>query len=86
MIQKLQHRFILITMACIGFIFALILLALNLFMTISNYRQGYTVLEEFSQRQTIKETFPTEKKEFENFRKDENFSAHDNFPPGLKGI
>ena len=30
MIKKLQHRFILITMSCIGFIFLLILLILNI--------------------------------------------------------
>lgn len=80
MIKKLQHRFLFITMACITFIFALILLALNLFMTISNYRQGYTMLEEFAERQIEKE-FPSD-----DFRRPENFSLPENFYPGLQQI
>ena len=80
MIKKLQHRFLFITMACITFIFALILLALNLFMTISNYRQGYTMLEEFAERQTEKD-FPPD-----DFRRPENFSLPENFYPGLQQI
>jgi len=80
MIQKLQQRFLFITMACITFIFALILLALNLFMTISNYRQGYSMLEEFAERQTEKD-FPPD-----DFHRPENFSLPENFYPGLQQI
>lgn len=50
MIKKLRRRFILITMACIGFIFILILLALNISMTLSNQKQGYAMLHEYVHR------------------------------------
>ncbi|MBQ8596794.1 MAG: GHKL domain-containing protein [Lachnospiraceae bacterium] len=102
MIQKLQHRFILITMACIGFIFVLILLALNLFMTISNYRQGYSMLEEFAERQASEEFFrpaeqplsreevPTPEKNAELYPTEKepskDFSGRNNFHPGLQRI
>lgn len=51
MIQKLRHRFILITMVCISLIFILILLVLNLSMTLSSRRQGYALLTEYADRQ-----------------------------------
>ncbi len=50
MIRKLQHRFILITMACVGSIFALVLLVLNLSVSYSARRQGYDILMRYEQR------------------------------------
>ena len=47
MIKKLQRRFILLTMSCIGFIFLLILLILNLSMTASNQKRGFDLLWEY---------------------------------------
>ena len=47
MIKKLQHRFILITMSCIGFIFLLILLILNISMTASSQKRGFNLLSEY---------------------------------------
>lgn len=44
MIRKLRCRFIFITMACIGFLFALILCVINISMTISSRNQGYALL------------------------------------------
>ena len=47
MIKKLQRRFILITMSCIGFIFFLILLILNISMTAASNRRGFDLLLEY---------------------------------------
>ncbi len=63
MIKKLQRRFILITMACIGFIFLLILLALNISMTVSSRRQGYALLSEYVRRMERKEDTPVSQPE-----------------------
>lgn len=49
MIKKLQRRFILLTMACIGFIFFLILLILNISMTVSNQKRGFDLLSKYIQ-------------------------------------
>ena len=51
MIKKLRQRFILITMSSISLIFILILLALNIFMTLTSRRQGYALLTEYAERQ-----------------------------------
>ena len=51
MIKKLQHRFILITMSCIGFIFLLVLLILNLSMTAANRNRGFHLLAEHIQKE-----------------------------------
>lgn len=81
MIKKLQHRFILITMACIGFIFALILLALNIFMTISNDRQGYAMLQEYAQRQSADITpAPEDTPPLENMSAEEERPSSQNEP------
>ena len=48
MIKKLQHRFI--TMSCISFIFALILLVLNLSVNYSARQQGFNILYQYEQR------------------------------------
>lgn len=45
MIQKLRYKFLGVTMLCIGILFAAILLALNLSMTISSQRRGFEMLE-----------------------------------------
>ncbi len=50
MIKKLQHRFILITMSCIGFIFLLVLLILNLSMTAASQNRGFHLLAEHIQK------------------------------------
>lgn len=50
MIKKLQHRFIFITMSCISFIFALILLVLNLSVNYSARQQGFNILYQYEQR------------------------------------
>lgn len=48
MIKKLQHRFIFITMSCIGLVFALLLLAINIFMIIFTFQKGYNILDVYS--------------------------------------
>ena len=50
MIKKLQHRFILITMSCIGFIFLLVLLILNFSMTAASRNRGFHLLAEHIQK------------------------------------
>lgn len=50
MIKKLQHRFIFITMSCISFIFALILLVLNISVNYSARQQGFGILYQYEQR------------------------------------
>lgn len=50
MIKKLQYRFILVTMACIGFILVLILLSLNISVTAASESQGYAMLSEYVNR------------------------------------
>ena len=47
MIKKLQHRFILLTMSCIGFIFLLILLILNISMTAASQKRDFDLLSEY---------------------------------------
>lgn len=47
MIKRLQRRFILLTMSCIGFIFFLILLILNISMTASSQQRGFNLLSEY---------------------------------------
>lgn len=44
MIKKLRVKFIAVTMTCIGFLFLLILLVINLFMTVTSRNQGYEML------------------------------------------
>ncbi len=53
MIKKLQHRFILLTMSCIGFIFLLILLILNISMTASSQKRGFNLLSEYVRNKNI---------------------------------
>ncbi len=48
MIKKLQRRFILITMSCIGFIFFLILLILNISMTTASQKRGFDLLSKYT--------------------------------------
>lgn len=50
MIKKLRLQFILTTMACIGFLFVLILGVINISMTISSRNQGYVLLERIFER------------------------------------
>ncbi|MDO4302739.1 MAG: ATP-binding protein [Bacillota bacterium] len=50
MIKKLQRRFIFITMTCVGSIFALVLLVLNISVSYSARRQGYDTLMRYEQR------------------------------------
>lgn len=45
MIRKLRFKFIAVTMASIGCLFAFILLTINIFMTVSSRNQGYHILE-----------------------------------------
>ncbi|MCI9199514.1 MAG: GHKL domain-containing protein [Lachnospiraceae bacterium] len=51
MIKKLQRRFILLTMSCIGFIFLLILLILNISMTATSQKRGFDLLSEHIRNQ-----------------------------------
>lgn len=51
MIKKLQRRFILLTMSCIGFIFFFILLILNLSMTAASQKRGFDLLSGYIQNQ-----------------------------------
>lgn len=44
MIKRMRYQFILVTMACISFIFLLILCVINISMTISSRNQGYSLL------------------------------------------
>lgn len=60
MIKKLQHRFILLTMSCIGFIFLLILLILNLSMTATSQKRGFDLLSEYVQNKNIPRPRPGE--------------------------
>lgn len=48
MIKKLRYKFLAVTMLCIGLLFAAILLALNLSMTISSQHRGFETLETIS--------------------------------------
>lgn len=48
MIKKLRYRFIFVTMACISFIFVLILCVINISMTLSSRSQGYALLYRLS--------------------------------------
>lgn len=56
MIQKLQHRFILITMASVLFIFALVLVVLNISVNYSAMHQGFDTLYEYNMRQNLMES------------------------------
>lgn len=53
MIKKLQRRFILLTMSCIGFIFFIILLILNISMTASSQKRGFDLLSKYIRNQSI---------------------------------
>lgn len=44
MIKRMRYQFILVTMACISFIFILILCVINISMTLSSRNQGYSLL------------------------------------------
>lgn len=44
MLKKMRYQFILVTMACISFIFILILTIINISMTLSSRNQGYGLL------------------------------------------
>lgn len=48
MIKKLRIKFIFVTMSCIGALFVLILLVINIFMTVSSKNQGYEILSNFA--------------------------------------
>lgn len=72
MIKKLQHRFILLTMSCIGFIFLLILLILNISMTATSQKRGFDLLSEHIRNQN---SFKTHTRD--NFTPDEH-------PPAFK--
>ena len=52
MIKKLQRRFILLTISCIGFIFLLILLILNISMTVASQKRGFDLLSEYVRSET----------------------------------
>lgn len=60
MIKKLKHRFILLTMSCIGFIFFLILLILNISMTAASQKRGFDLLSEHIRNKNTPEPY-TEK-------------------------
>lgn len=77
MIKKLQHRFILITMSCIGFIFFLILLILNFSMTAASQRRGFDLLSEYIHNQDTPKSHAREPHAGNNFVSDEN-------PPAFK--
>lgn len=57
MIRKLRFKFIAVTMASIGCLFAFILLTINIFMTVSSRNQGYHVLENAASLEEEKKTF-----------------------------
>ncbi|MGN1180684.1 MAG: sensor histidine kinase [Suilimivivens sp.] len=87
MIKKLQYRFILITMACIGFIFILILLALNISMSVSSQKRGYDVLMQYVSRMEYKADFSYT--EHDNSSEsisspDRNAQAPETLPPFFK--
>ena len=48
MIRKLRYKFIAVTMLCIGALFLLILLVINVFMTVSSRNRGYEMLRRFT--------------------------------------
>ena len=48
MIRKLRYKFIAVTMLCIGALFLLILLVINVFMTVSSRNRGYEMLRLFT--------------------------------------
>lgn len=80
MIQKMQRRFIFITMSCISFIFILILLVLNISMTISSRRQGYDMLLNFAQRKVSMDQAFEDASLGENQNAPEDTNAPDNMP------
>lgn len=53
MIKKLRYQFVLVTMACISFLFILILSVINISMTLSSRNQGYALLYRISQQPDI---------------------------------
>lgn len=73
MIKKLRLRFILITMACISFIFLLILLSLNILMTVSSRERGYDVLAEHINRMEQSNVSPA-------FSQENSFTSDENLP------
>ena len=48
MIRQLRYKFIAVTMLCIGALFLLILLVINVFMTVSSRNRGYEMLRHFA--------------------------------------
>ena len=48
MIRRLRYKFIAVTMLCIGALFLLILLVINVFMTVSSQNRGYEMLRRFA--------------------------------------
>lgn len=70
MIKKLRYQFVFITMACISFLFVLILGVINISMTLSSRGQGYALLYRQAEfQQTMEEK--TEK-DFSVSRKEEH--------------
>lgn len=57
MIKKLKHRFILLTMSCLGFIFFLILLILNISMTAASQKRGFDLLSEHIRNKNTPEPY-----------------------------
>ena len=58
MIKKLQHRFIMVTMAGIGLIFIFVLLALNVSVDYSARQQGYIQLFQYEQQMLSDKEYP----------------------------
>ncbi|MDE6883534.1 MAG: HAMP domain-containing histidine kinase [Lachnospiraceae bacterium] len=78
MIKKLQHRFILLTMSCIGFIFLLILLILNISMTASSQKRGFDLLSEYVRNKNIDRP-----RTAEHYKEEENLTP-DKVPAAFK--
>lgn len=64
MIKKMRYQFILVTMACIGLIFILILSVINISMTISSRNQGYHLLNRLADVQKAGKPSPENNREF----------------------
>ncbi len=75
MIKRMRYQFILVTMACISFIFILILCVINISMTLSSRNQGYSLLYRIAD-------MPVEKDKGFVVKKHEQMMGENENPPG----
>ena len=83
MIRRLRYKFIAVTMLCIGALFLLILLVINVFMTVSSQNRGYEMLRRFADEMESPEgRMPLERERPDRYGRGQEDPADTPPPPG----